>query len=189
MPTVGYQSCQESATDTAAIPRTTCKQPTVTPSLLRLAARASAGVRDRLDSDALHAAALMDVMWGDSAGSSRSQPITYLHAAAARAARPAALLSDLAATHLIRAERTQSPRELPAAIDAAARALEADPAYLPALFNLALALDRQRLMSEAAAAWTAYLSVDSTSQWASEARDRRTRVRRTPSPRGRDSGA
>jgi len=86
------------------------------------------------------------------------------------------VLSDLAATHLIRAERTQNPRELPAAIDAASRALEADPAYLPALFNLALALDRQRLMSEADAAWRAYVTVDSTSQWASEARDRRTRI-------------
>ena len=174
--TVDYQACRESTADTAAIPRTTCKPPTVTPSLLRLAARASAGVHDRLDSDALHAAALLDVIWGDSVRSSRSQPVAYLHAAAEVAARPAAVLSDLAATHLIRAERTQNPRELPAAIDAASRALEADPAYVPALFNLALALDRQQLMSEADAAWTAYLSVDSTSQWAREARDRRTRI-------------
>ncbi|MBV9111041.1 MAG: CHAT domain-containing protein, partial [Gemmatimonadetes bacterium] len=90
--------------------------------------------------------------------------------AAALTDRPAPVLADLAAAHLLRAERRQSPRDLLEAVEAAARAREADPASAPARWNLALALERLAVDGEAAEAWREYLAIAGDSGWAAEAR-------------------
>jgi CHAT domain-containing protein len=75
----------------------------------------------------------------------------------------AAMLSDLAAAEL----------ELGQVADAAehaARALELDPAYRPAAFNWALALDKFSNRPKAREAWERYLALDPASAWADEAR-------------------
>jgi tetratricopeptide (TPR) repeat protein len=51
-------------------------------------------------------------------------------------------------------------------------ALEKDPAFLPAIFNLALFYERTKSPDQAAAEWRRYLQLDSNSDWGKEARSR-----------------
>jgi CHAT domain-containing protein len=139
-------------------------------------------LRDSAGADALHAAALVDLRWGDSAGKSLAQSIEYLNGAARTAERPESPLADLAAAHLVRAEREGEPRELVAALDAAARAARAAPRHAAARFNLALAAERLGLDSRADSEWMHYLAIDSTSLWAAEARERRGALSRRHAP-------
>lgn len=57
-----------------------------------------------------------------------------------------------------------------------AESLKLDPDFLPALFNRALCLEQMRLPNEARLAWREYLTKDSTSGWADEARKRIERL-------------
>ncbi len=88
-----------------------------------------------------------------------------------------AIESDLAAAYLARAEKTGSVRDAVEAFECAERVLARRPQFAPALFNRALALEMQQLSPEGAmAAWERYLAVDSTSPWAGEAREHRSRL-------------
>jgi tetratricopeptide (TPR) repeat protein len=57
-----------------------------------------------------------------------------------------------------------------AAIDCLRRALRAAPAYIDAMFNLALLLQRRNEYAEAAEYWRQYLANDAQSEWAARAR-------------------
>lgn len=150
--------------------------------VLDLAARAAERVHAGVDADALHASALVDLLWGGEGGISLERSLQSLQAAARLADRPAPALADLSAAYLVRAGRTQSPRDLLEAMEAAERALEAEPALPAARFNLALAAELLGLQDEAGRAWRAYLRVDSTSAWAREARGRMRALASTPAP-------
>jgi tetratricopeptide (TPR) repeat protein len=113
----------------------------------------------------------------DERGIALDRSIKSLRKAAESRARPAPALADLAAALLVRAERTQAPRDLLEAYETAEQAVEREPRNPAALFNRALALDRFGLVDESARAWLAYLAIDSTSGWAGEARRRLGRVR------------
>jgi Flp pilus assembly protein TadD len=93
-----------------------------------------------------------------------------------RAARSApgdpAVLADLSAVYLERARQPSGNDDAQRAYDAASRAIQADPAMQAARFNLALALERLGRRAEAQQAWRDYLTVDSQSAWAQEARQR-----------------
>ncbi|HEX6372017.1 MAG TPA: CHAT domain-containing protein [Longimicrobium sp.] len=82
------------------------------------------------------------------------------------------MLGDLSAAYLIRAGNTQNARDLLEAITSAEHALAVEPKSRVARFNLALGLDWLGLNGQARNAWTQYLSIDSTSGWAEEARNR-----------------
>jgi tetratricopeptide (TPR) repeat protein len=87
------------------------------------------------------------------------------------------VLSDWAAALLARANRAGTPADLPAALDAASRAV-ALAANLPeARYNRALALERLSLHDQAIRAWEDYLSVDVASPWSRDARSRLDRLR------------
>jgi tetratricopeptide (TPR) repeat protein len=88
---------------------------------------------------------------------------------AAEQAADAQILSDLAAAYLVRAERLGGQQDLTKALNAADRAIHANPHLLEALFNRAYTLERLSLVPEARAAWQEYLKVDSNSGWAAEA--------------------
>jgi tetratricopeptide (TPR) repeat protein len=88
---------------------------------------------------------------------------------AAEQTADAQILSDLAAAYLVRADRVGGQQDLTKALNAADRAIHANPHLLEALFNRAYALERLSLVPEARAAWQEYLKVDSTSGWAAEA--------------------
>ncbi|HEV7588309.1 MAG TPA: hypothetical protein VGO40_09340, partial [Longimicrobium sp.] len=138
--------------------------------VLAAAERASAAAREGIDPDALHAAGLMDLLWGDGGGNSVDGALSLLERAARLSERPAPVLADLAAARLVRAERTGSPRDLLAAYEAAAEALERQPGLPAACFNRALALDRLGLGDEAARAWEGCGA--ERSEWGGEARSR-----------------
>lgn len=83
---------------------------------------------------------------------------------------PAQYHNDLAAAYLARWRQLDRPDDLPRALEAVERALERDAQLLEARFNRALALEAMFLNDEARAAWEDYLSRDSSSEWADEAR-------------------
>ncbi|HEY0875125.1 MAG TPA: CHAT domain-containing protein [Vicinamibacterales bacterium] len=90
----------------------------------------------------------------------------------------ARLLSDLAAAHLERsATGTGTVEDLARAIEASERAIAIDPKLPEARFNKALALERSGFTVEAASAWDEYISLDSSSHWAEEARVRSDALR------------
>lgn len=134
--------------------------------------RAAAGIAANADPGAMHAAALIDLLYDAAEGKTLQRSISFLQTASRLTDRPAPVLADLAAAYLVRAERARTPRDLLAAIEAAEQALEYEPRNPAALFNRALALHRFGLVEEAARDWGRYLAVDSSSAWAHAARRR-----------------
>jgi CHAT domain-containing protein len=142
--------------------------------------RATAG--GQFETQAQHVLALLDLAWADLQGKAVDRTISFLRREARLSDRPALLLADLAAAHLLRAERTQSPRDLLEAMETASQALEADSLNLAARWNLALALDLNGLDSQAERAWQDYLRLDGTSGWAAEAQERIRALALRPAP-------
>lgn len=96
--------------------------------------------------------------------------VRELEDAAARAPGDARVHTDLAAAYLARSASTDTPADAVRALDAAQRALAADPGRIEAWFNRALALERVGPRAAARRAWEEYLARDASSEWASEAR-------------------
>lgn len=97
--------------------------------------------------------------------------------AAAPHLRTAGAWSDLAAAEYAEALRTGRASNLPAALDAADRAIAADPRAPEALFNRALILQHLGRTEDARAAWRRYLEADARSPWADEARAHLNEIR------------
>lgn len=140
---------------------------------LALIRRVNEAARTGADPEAMHVAALAMMLYPTSGGNHLDRSISYLQSASRLTERPAPVLADLAAAHLMRARETGSPRNLYEALEAADRALEHDPRNATALFNAAAALEGMEIVHEGAEGWAQYLAVDSTSSWADEARRRR----------------
>lgn len=87
--------------------------------------------------------------------------------------------SDLAAARYAAASQLGRATLYPTALAAADRALRLDPNLGEALFNRALILDRLGLLDDAKHAWQAFLAVDPSSPWATEAR---SRIAQLPAP-------
>lgn len=145
-----------------------------------IGARAAQRIRGGTDAEALHAAALIDLLYGGGEGKSLQQSISSLQTAARLSERPAPVLADLAAAHLIRAGHGGTPRDLVAAVETAEEALEREPRHPAALYNLAMALEQLGLAEEAAAAWRGYAAADPGSGWVREAERHLARVLATP---------
>jgi CHAT domain-containing protein len=99
-----------------------------------------------------------------------------LRAVAEKSPNDARVWSDLAAARYAVAIQLKRPSLLPEALAASDRALRIDSRSAEALFNRALILDRLGLSREARAAWERFLAVDSTSAWATEARQRLSKL-------------
>lgn len=137
-----------------------------------LVERARAAVANGADADALHALALIDLVWADTSGKALDRSVQYLEMVTRLAPSSASAFVDLSAAHLARAARRADAREILVALDAATRAVALQPRDEAARFDRALALDLLGLDGEAAREWRAYLAGDSTSGWAVEARRR-----------------
>lgn len=87
-----------------------------------------------------------------------------------------ALQNDLSVAYLALAAETNDRSSALKALTASDKALKLDPGSVTARFNRAVALEDLGLHPEAAKAWSQYLEVDSTSEWATEARSRLQRL-------------
>ncbi len=125
-----------------------------------------------VDADAMHAMALIDLVVGDTAGNLLGRTISSLEMVTRLSPDAAAPFVDLSAAYLARAAVLGDSRDVLAAAEASTHATELDPANSAARYNRAFALDLLGLDAEARAAWRQYLAHDSTSGWASEARER-----------------
>lgn len=171
---VEYRLCEAitAPDDTAHRPRCGAHEADQSPSsaVLEIAARASEAVRVHPDADALHAAALIDLVWAHTSGNAIERSISYLETAARLTNRPTDVLTDLGAAYLIDAERVSDPRLLVRALDVDLRAIRLAPENRTVRFNTALTLDRLGLDGEAQHEWASYLTLDASSGWAEEAR-------------------
>jgi tetratricopeptide (TPR) repeat protein len=93
--------------------------------------------------------------------------IAALTRATAKEPSNAALLADLSSAQLNRCPR--DPAACGAALDSTDKALRLDSAFVPALFNRAVALEMMGRRDDAAAAWRRYLQIDGASEWGAEA--------------------
>ncbi|HEV3053003.1 MAG TPA: hypothetical protein VGX50_22030, partial [Longimicrobium sp.] len=132
-----------------------------------------AGAGRSTDPDSLQASALAAMIWPDNVRQEALDDAIARLERAYRLSPGAALLVDLSAAYLLRAERMQYPRDLHVAREHALQALKLEPRNEAALYNVALALQEAALDEAADRAWDAYLAVDSTSSWADEARLRK----------------
>ncbi|HZG43259.1 MAG TPA: hypothetical protein VEY93_09875, partial [Longimicrobium sp.] len=132
----------------------------------RLDLDAFALAQESLDPDSLHASALAGVIWWDESAHALDKAISRLDKALRLSRRRVPLLVDLSGVHLVRAERTQNPRDLVAGLEFALEALSLEPRNPAALFNVGLALQALAIDEQAVLAWDAYLAADSVSPWA-----------------------
>lgn len=139
----------------------------------RLARLAGAGAGESIDPERLQAAALIDMIWWDRKEGSLLVTIEHLERALRLSPDSVALLVNLSAAYVVRAERMQNPLDLVMGVEAAREALVLDPDNHSALFNAALAAEALALDETAIRMWSEYLAVDSTSGWAAEAQERR----------------
>lgn len=84
--------------------------------------------------------------------------------------RDAALYSNLAMAHLIKAGIKNEPYQLTFALSASHRAVVLDGNLPEAAFNHALILEKLHLHAQSRRAWRRYLDLDRGSEWAREAR-------------------
>jgi tetratricopeptide (TPR) repeat protein len=96
--------------------------------------------------------------------------IASLERAVQRTQDQAEVLSDLSALHGERARSEDRSEDYVTALDLAERAVSLAPGSAEATFNRALALEHLFLDNEARKAWDRYLTLDSSSPWAEEAR-------------------
>lgn len=135
------------------------------------------------DPEILQALALRSLIGPHEADSLLDVAISRLSRALPLSSARVSVLVDLSGAHLARAQLKHNPRDLLQGLDYALEALGSEPRNSPALFNTALALETLGLDEQATLAWTAYLRVDSTTEWAVEARGRRRALQHPPMPR------
>jgi len=89
----------------------------------------------------------------------------------------AAILTDLATAYFQRARQEDRKEDFGAAYEYLSRALKLQPDDPVALFNRAIVAEYLFLYQQALDDWEHYLRVDSSSQWAQEARDKANAIR------------
>jgi len=118
-------------------------------------------------SDAQHAWAVARIVLGDLDGA-----ISTLEASSRRPDVSSAVLSDLGAAYVARANKNGTTEDLPRALAAFDRALQLDSRHRESAFNRAVVLTELNLREQAKEAWNKYLQLDPDSPWAQEARRR-----------------
>ncbi len=159
-----YAACGAPARSDRMIAGLVCTQTRVP---LEELERVAAELRDCPGDD--HARGLFDLLWPHLEGSVE-EAVESLRRAAETFPLRAAVHNDLAAALLALAELVPDPKFLIEAHREAQRAIELDSSLAEAWFNRALALKWLHLPEDALEAWSGYLTVDSDSEWAAEAR-------------------
>ena len=104
--------------------------------------------------------------------------VDLLESATTLKPRDAALLSDLAAAYLNRAQQDRNTLDVMRSLAAAQKALAFNFRQQEAWFNRGMALEVLRLRPEARRSWNKYLLLDPGSPWAREATVRQKRLER-----------
>lgn len=97
-----------------------------------------------------------------------NRAIMYLEIAEREVGASPAVHNDLGVAYLESGDAARADR----AGSEFRHALEGDPAFAPAAFNLAVFYERTNAIAQAAAQWKRYLELDSKSDWAQEAQGR-----------------
>ena len=157
---------------------------------LTRAAALSVRVARELDrgaaTDALWAAAILDLVAGVDSGPALTRAIGRLHEVVSRDTSNATALNDAGVAHFVRMAGEQRPDDLLEAIGFGWRAVRADSGSALARFNLAVYLDRLHLVGRAAASWAWAARAEPGPGWADEAKSREAALRELvarPSPR------
>ena len=175
-----YAPCDTAAPNDSVVVGLVCRVPAPRSwseyrELSRLAGTMRARTSAAGDARNGHVAGAWHVIWGR-----LDEAIDALRAAARVEPRNATIQSDLAAALLARGGRDQDPRSIVDAFTAADSAVVLDPKLREARFNQALALEWLQLRTDATAAWSSYLALDSRSPWADEARAHQRMLRASP---------
>ena len=136
--------------------------------------------------DALWAAAILDLVAGVDSGPALTRAIGRLHEVVSRDTSNATALNDAGVAHFVRMAGEQRPDDLLEAIGFGWRAVRADSGSALARFNLAVYLDRLHLVGRAAASWAWAARAEPGPGWADEAKSREAALRELvarPSPR------
>lgn len=120
----------------------------------------------------LHARGLWHLLFSYRDDTRLTRAVEDLQTASELDPRDPAILSDLAALHLLRASRADEHELLTRALTYADRALTLAPALPEACHNRALALSMLHLRKQALASWRACAEGDLTSPWRDEIRAR-----------------
>lgn len=170
-----YRPCTADTADSALyIPRERCGDAGDT----RLNLRRLAEAGDSFDPDSARASGVSGLVWRNGEEGALDDAIQALERALWLSSDSVPLLVDLSAAHMLRAERTQQALDLLMSLEYALNAMALDSTNVNATFNAALAAERIGLRDEAVKAWEGYLSLDSATPWAVDAR-RSLRVLRT----------
>src|SRR5579864_7316532 len=158
----GFSPCQPEPGPQPVVRRVRCASPAMlgAPARRELAVAAQQIRRQaarRPSAATLHAEGLLDLLLSRD-GRDVERSVRLLERARTAAPTDAQIVSDLAAGYLVRAAARNDALDLALALDAAEHAVGAAPALPAAQFNRALALEQLALVSEARAAWTAYLA-------------------------------
>lgn len=164
-----FRRCVDRVPRDGTIPRAECSAPRRSRRSPLALANVPAGADD---ARSVHRLALLDLTANDPRGIALDRAITSLRRVVELSDDPTPALIDLSAALIVRAERTQAPRDLLEAYETAQKATDRQPHNPAALYNRALALDRFGLVEETAEDWKAALAADSTSSWAGEAQRR-----------------
>ncbi len=148
-------------------------QPAAAPRDHRALAAAARAVARRL-ATARGAEALADAALLKLAAHGWNQAAGLLAEAAAAAPRDAGVANDLAVVYLAQAAAERRPQRLVLALSAIEQAARLAPALPEPAFNRALILERLGLRDHARSAWHHYLTADTGSAWAAEARSHLT---------------
>ncbi|MBB4636873.1 CHAT domain-containing protein [Longimicrobium terrae] len=173
-----YRPCMPDKVHAGDIPRERCGEAGDT----RLNLRKLAAAGDSFDPDSARASGVSGLVWRNSDEGALDDAIQALERALRLSSDSVPLLVDLSAAHMLRAEHSQNAFDLLVSLERALEAMSLDSTDVDAAFNAALAIERIGLQTEAVKAWEAYLSLDSASPWAADARRSLRVLRAIPPP-------
>ncbi len=173
-----YTPCVTTS-DTSVIPGIVCRADADHRLLERaasLSVEISAALARQSSTDALWSSALLDLWSAPVDARTIDRAIRRLAEVSARVTGPlgAAVLSDLAVAHLVRASVRDDPADLFSAVEYIERAYASDSTRVTIRFNRAIVLERARIDRQAADSWRTL--ADSATPWGREAGDRYRRL-------------
>jgi tetratricopeptide (TPR) repeat protein len=174
-----WAPCRRSPVEARLVPMAQCG-PRDVETLRRMRVPSSRGQRSNSTTISTRPRAALAVAYGHPARLEKA--IESLSSEIAAHPRDAGLLNDLAVAYYLRAQALDRPYDLVRALSFTLEAGLLDPQSRIVAFNRALFATRLHLDADARRAWRHYLSIDSGSSWAQEARAELAALEMLPIP-------